>query len=186
MVEQLTFQTVFQFLQTVGILVGVFYYIMTIRANQRNQELSIKSQESTLETRQTNILMNLYTYQGSEEFQSAVQTLANAYVGMETPVDPDEFIERNGPPDEINDVWVSFFRVCWYWNGLGMMVDTGYASFDLVYRLWGHQVTWFWDHLKRVVQYEREFFNQPLYFEWFEYLNNRIVEHEGQDPERVG
>jgi hypothetical protein len=59
MVEQLTFQTVFQFLQTVGILVGVFYYIMTIRANQRNQELSIKSQESTLETRQTNILMNL-------------------------------------------------------------------------------------------------------------------------------
>ena len=30
MVEQVAFQTVFQFLQTVGILVGVFYYIMTL------------------------------------------------------------------------------------------------------------------------------------------------------------
>ena len=43
MVEQITFQTLFQFLQTVGILVGVFYYIMTIRANQRNQELTLKA-----------------------------------------------------------------------------------------------------------------------------------------------
>ncbi len=36
MVEPVTFQILFQFLQTVGVLVGVFYYIMTIRTNQRN------------------------------------------------------------------------------------------------------------------------------------------------------
>jgi hypothetical protein len=60
MVEQVTFQTLFQFLQTVGILVGVFYYIMTIKANQRNQELTLKAQEQALETRQTQIFMQIY------------------------------------------------------------------------------------------------------------------------------
>jgi len=53
MIEQVTFQTLFQFLQTVGILVGVFYYIMTIRANQRNQQMQ-------LETRQAQLFMQLY------------------------------------------------------------------------------------------------------------------------------
>jgi hypothetical protein len=42
-IEQLTFQTVFQFPQTVGILVSVFYYITTIRANQRNQQLQLET-----------------------------------------------------------------------------------------------------------------------------------------------
>jgi len=40
---EFTYQTVFQFLQTVGILVGVFYYVMTIRANQRNQQLQLET-----------------------------------------------------------------------------------------------------------------------------------------------
>ena len=56
MVEQVTFQTLFQFLQTVGILVGVYYYISTIRTNQRNQELTRKAQEQALETRQAQLL----------------------------------------------------------------------------------------------------------------------------------
>ncbi len=63
MVEQITFQTIFQFLKTVGILVGVFYYIMTIRTNQRNQEiaqknqeLTLRAQEQALETRQAQLL----------------------------------------------------------------------------------------------------------------------------------
>ena len=40
MVEQITFQTLFQFLQTAGILVGVSYYIMSLR----NQNLARKTQ----------------------------------------------------------------------------------------------------------------------------------------------
>ena len=57
MVEPVTFQTIFQFLQTVGILVGVYYYITTIRVNQRNQELARNAQEHATETRQLDIYM---------------------------------------------------------------------------------------------------------------------------------
>ena len=61
MVEQAAFQTVFQFLQTVGILVGVFYYVMTIRANQRNQRIQ-------LETRQAALFTQIYNKFGEVEF----------------------------------------------------------------------------------------------------------------------
>jgi hypothetical protein len=37
MVEQVTFQIIFQFLQTVGILVGVYYYISTLRNSRKDR-----------------------------------------------------------------------------------------------------------------------------------------------------
>ena len=52
MVEQVAFQTVFQFLQTVGILVGVIYHIMTLRNTQKTREPSLKAKEQALDTRQ--------------------------------------------------------------------------------------------------------------------------------------
>jgi len=67
MVEQVTFQTIFQFLQTLGILVGVFYYIMTIRTNQRNQEIAQKNQELQLESRNLQLFMQLYQQMSSPE-----------------------------------------------------------------------------------------------------------------------
>jgi hypothetical protein len=74
MAEQITFQTIFQFLQTVGILVGVYYYIMTIRTNQRNQEialrnqeLTLKTQEQALETRQAQLFMQVFSQLSSTE-----------------------------------------------------------------------------------------------------------------------
>ena len=48
MAEQITFQIIFQFLQTVGILIGVFYYIMTIRTNQRNQKMQLETRQTQL------------------------------------------------------------------------------------------------------------------------------------------
>lgn len=67
MVEQVTFQTLFQFLQTVGFLVGVFYYITTIRTNQRNQELTLKAQAHATETRESQLFMQLYQQLNSVE-----------------------------------------------------------------------------------------------------------------------
>ena len=79
MVEQVTFQTIFQFLQTVGILVGVFYYVLTIRANQRNQELARKAQEQALETRQTQLFM--YFHEKLVE-KYDIGLFANALIGI--------------------------------------------------------------------------------------------------------
>ncbi len=59
--------TILSFIQAAGIIVGVAYYIMNIRISQRNQELMLKAQEQTLETRRIGIFQNLSSQITSEE-----------------------------------------------------------------------------------------------------------------------
>ena len=44
MVEQITFQTIFQFLQTLSIMVGISYYILNLRNSQKTRETSLALQ----------------------------------------------------------------------------------------------------------------------------------------------
>jgi len=44
---EITAQIILSTIQTIGRLVGIFYYIMTLRINLRNQEISLKNQELT-------------------------------------------------------------------------------------------------------------------------------------------
>ena len=60
MVDQLTFQTIFQFLQTLSIMVGITYYLMILRNQQKSQKL-------TLETRQATLMMNIFKELTSEK-----------------------------------------------------------------------------------------------------------------------
>jgi len=64
---EITYQMVLSTLQTLGILVGIFYYVMTLRNQRKNQEISLrkqeltlKAQEQALETRQAQLFMNIY------------------------------------------------------------------------------------------------------------------------------
>ena len=53
-------QTVLTYLTLISVPVGVFYHIMTLRNTQKTRELSLKAQEQALETRQAQLLMDLY------------------------------------------------------------------------------------------------------------------------------
>ena len=54
---EITYQMVLSTLQTAGLLVGIFYYILTLRNAQHTRELSLKAQEQAAETRKTQLLM---------------------------------------------------------------------------------------------------------------------------------
>jgi hypothetical protein len=63
---EITLPIVLQIVQTVGILVGIVYYITIMRSQQRTRELALesqeltrKAQEQTLETRQTQLFMQI-------------------------------------------------------------------------------------------------------------------------------
>jgi uncharacterized membrane-anchored protein YhcB (DUF1043 family) len=47
-------------LQTIALVVGIAYYLFIMRNSQRNQELTLKAQEQALETRQTQLFMQIY------------------------------------------------------------------------------------------------------------------------------
>ena len=61
MAEPLTLQTLLTYLTLISVPVGVFYHIMTLNNTSKNQR-------QTLDTRQTNILMNLYKEWGTDEY----------------------------------------------------------------------------------------------------------------------
>jgi hypothetical protein len=56
----LTYQMVLSTIQTVGILVGIIYYLTIMRNTQKTRELTLKAQEQALETRQAQLFMQWY------------------------------------------------------------------------------------------------------------------------------
>ena len=63
---EFTYQMVLSTLQTVGLLVGISYYVLTLRNQQKNQEISLRKQKVTHETRQLQYLLE-FTKETVEE-----------------------------------------------------------------------------------------------------------------------
>ena len=170
MVEQVTFQTVFQFLQTVGILVGVFYYVMTIRANQRNQELTLRAQEQAVETRQAQLYMQLFMRITSEEFMKrSTDLLRWEYDGYE------DFNERyfGSPDSSLTAKWVSLM---WHIDGLGYMMAQGLIEPEMVYNFGGGagQLR-HWEKWEPVIMEMRRERGDPEFLKWFEHLAKELM-----------
>ena len=59
-------------LRTIALIVGIVYYIISLRNTRRTQEV-------TLETRQTHLFMEIYKTYASKEFQKDLEQMK--YVG---------------------------------------------------------------------------------------------------------
>jgi len=64
----LDLQTLLTYLTLISVPVGVFYHIMTLRNTRRNQEV-------TLETRQTQLFMEIFKTYASKEFQRDLEQM---------------------------------------------------------------------------------------------------------------
>jgi hypothetical protein len=168
MVESATFQTIFQFLQTVGILVGVFYYISTIRTNQRNQQLA-------LEARQTQMFIEHHDKIMRDPLNTAFFEL------LEWEWDSyDDFVEKYGRPwfstEETKHLKSAskFIDVFGYYEGLGVLVQTSDINIELIARFGG--VTLIWDKFEPIVFEIRRRHEMPGAWQEFEELVIRLKE----------
>jgi hypothetical protein len=196
MVEQLTFQTVFQFLQTLGILVGVFYYIMTIRTNQRNQEISLRNQELTLqsqeltrkaqeqavETRQAQLFMNIY----NQSF--ANQEWLNAYnkvmtTPWETFEDYRKFVDFLTPDSSDKEYLEAQSFVTSFYEGLGVFVKEGLVDIRMIALTMTWMTKSLWERLAPVVYESRKRYNYPRMLSEFEYLYDELMKYIEEHPE---
>jgi len=162
MAEPVSLQTLLTYLTLISVPVGIFYYIMTLRNNSKNQR-------QTLDTRQTNILMNLYKEWGTDEYQNASWTVIELdYDGHQ------DFKEKYGSTSEMTEVTRNIYKVCWFYNGLGVLVHRGLADIEMVNELFGYIIIWMWEKLEPFIHWEREIFDQPKSLEWFESLYGQI------------
>jgi len=163
MVEQLTFQTLFQFLQTVGILVGVFYYIITIRTNQRNQELA-------LETRQAQLFSQYHLYFNDKAFAKDRLDIRN-YWEWE---DYEDFNRKYGTASRDLDLYSQWTSLLAYYEGLGVLVKRGLINIELVDDMMSGAITRYWEKHEGLIKEMREKANWPQIAEHIEYLYNHI------------
>lgn len=160
-------QTISVLFTGVSISLAAFYYIMTIRSTGRNMR-------TTLETRQTDILMRLHSLWGSDEYQKASWTVMELdYKDMA------EFEEKYGSFTSFTQTNLEIYKVCWFFNGLGVLVHNDLADLRVVEELFGYMIPWLWEILEPLIKAEREHFGQPRSLEWFEYLYNEWKKGQG-------
>jgi len=169
---EITLPIVLQLLQTAGILVGIIYYIMTIRVNQRNQALTLRSQDETLETRQTALMMQIFQELGSPEFWERYTTFRygegfNSF---------DEFMEKSGPV--ANPEGYAELSTFWYFYvALGSLVYRQKLDLDYVALFLGDLPTRAWEKWKPIIMRLREDYGWDGAWIAWEYLAHRMKEH---------
>jgi hypothetical protein len=148
-----------------SITASIVYYAIVLR----NQT---KIQQTQLETRRANILMNLHSAWGKDEYQKASWTV----MGLEYR-DFEDFVNKYGPTTEYSELNQEIYKVGWFFNGLGSLVHQEFASLDLVDELFGYMIIWLWEIIEPIIVESRIRYNQPESLKWFEHLYKEIIKY---------
>jgi len=152
-----TVETVSIVFTGLSISLAAFYYIMTLRNAQRTQEMQ-------LETRQTQIFMQIYQQLNSEDSFRTWAELMN--IECEN---YDEFLRKYDSvvnPDSLgkrSHIW-------WSYHTIGVLLQDGIIEPELVYRLMGPLIIMQWQKWSGIIEDSRQGENVPESLWGFEYL----------------
>jgi hypothetical protein len=172
-----------------GVCVAAVYYVMNLRISQRNQTLSLKTQEHTLETRQTQLTMQLYEKMGTKEYLDNFLEILTQWSWK----DYDDFKQKYGEKGDWKK-WVIFGPVAVAWEQVGIMVKHGIFDPAMVYDMWAGFYTDFWEKIEPVVigiNLEGESkggyleYAEDLYYFFKEYRPSDKVEFKNRDVVRL-
>jgi len=174
-------------LQTVGILVGIIYYITIMRNQQRTRELSLRAQELTLkaqeqasETRQAQLFMNIYNQSfTSRQFLDALQRVINLQWK-----DFDEYLalfDYTNP--ETRENRLAMMTLTGFFEGVGVLVKEGLLDIRMVALLMTGPVKSYWEKIVPIVEKYRERDNYPRMVSETEYLYNELMKYISENPE---
>jgi len=150
------------------VCIAAIFYILNLRISQRNQELTLKAQQQTLETRQAQLFMPIYSVFYSEWWQEAYRSFMDA-----TFEDYDDYEAKYG--FQANpDAYVLHHRAETYLEGIGVLVKRGLIDPSFVDDLMSSAITNFWEKFRPSFLEHRVRRNHPQNSEYVEYLYNRI------------
>jgi len=144
-------------LAAVGVFIGVIYYILDIRNQNR--------------VRQTDLVMHLYTTFSSDEFQDAWIKMEKATVSDIENFESIFELEKGGLLKGGN-------KICLFFEGIGILLQRGLLDNRMVEDLFGGSVTRAWEKSKIVVTKARQQLNDPTIYYYFEYLYNEMKKKE--------
>jgi hypothetical protein len=157
-----SYQMVLSTLQTVGLLVGIFYYIMTLR----NQNMTRKGQ----------LLMQTFTRVDTPQRQKALVAMFEIKFK-----DFNEFLEKYGP-NSGTEYWGHIGNMQLFTECLGGMVRENYIDICGVATLLGGGIVYYWSMLEPI----KEQLTSYLYPRWCvetEYLYYELLKYGEKHPE---
>ena len=168
MMVDVTYQMVLSTLQTAGLLVGIFYYIMTLNYTRKNQEQTHKTRSATF---YNNIAGQLL---------SNNEAIKHIGIIQDNPISSVE---------EYYELWEQNLEyriaVTWWWNFYETIGD--YLREDIIdIGMFAGRHTWFniwfWEMYKDVIYDHRKRFG-PTFFSNMEYLMNALQKYLEEHPE---
>jgi len=133
-----------------SVVAGVIYYSFQLQHQAK--------------TRQTDLVMRLYSTFGSKELQEAyfaVRTLEFK--------DYDDFMKKY-----VVSQAVQIAQVCMFFEGVGVLLQRKLLDIGLVSDLFGAEVKLAWKAAKPIIEGRRKDLNEPKIYEWFEYLYHEM------------
>jgi len=166
---EITYQMVLSTLQTIALIVGIAYYLFIMRNSQRNQELTLKAQEQALETRQTQLFMQIYQQLNSEESHKTSMEIYNLEIK-----DNDEFLQKYD--SSVNPAHYGKRAYIWFsYNTIGELLRMGIIELELLIRLQlDPMVILMWEKWEEIIRATRVRENIPDLWEGFEYLYDEM------------
>jgi hypothetical protein len=149
-------QTVSIVVATASVVVGVVFAVLQLR--------------DFVKTRQTDLIMRLYSRFGSEGFQKTQEKVWKRLRGEA--LNFHDYVEKYGLGD-----WVA---VGTFFEGVGILLRRGLIDVGLADDLFTAPVNMAWDTMKNSVVEARKEYGQPTIFEWFEYLYYELMKREQQ------
>jgi hypothetical protein len=140
-----------------SVSLAAFYYVSTLRNAQKTQRLA-------LESRQTQIFMQVYQQLNSEESFRTFAELMNLECE-----NYDEFLRKYDSSVNPNN-FGKRSHIWWSYNTIGVLLHEGLIEPDLVFKLLGPLVVQQWKKWSSIIEEIRERENVPENLKMFEYL----------------
>ena len=153
-------------LQTVGLLIGIAYYLIIMRNSQRAQQIQ-------LETRQAQLFTHLYSdFRRPENIRligRAMQMNWSDYDDFQIKYNSTEHAEDRMPYSS----WSMYFQE------IGVLVKEGLIDISLVAQFLPDAFRDYWKKFKPIILEHRERADYPQYFAGMEHLYNEFSRHRG-------
>lgn len=146
-----------------GVLVGVLYYILDLRHQNR--------------VRETDLIMRLHSQSSGKEMIEAAHILMTA-----TFESYEDFVKKYGPIVGTDPVAIAYGMVTSFYEGVGILVHRRLADVDLIYELFPAKAIW--RKVEPLVMSVRKQYGIPELLEWFEYLYNELQKREQKFQQR--
>jgi len=142
-----------------GVIAGFSYYVLTVRASQRNQQLQ-------LETRQAQLMMQIASTFSEEFSRNWLEIMSVEWS------DFDDY-DRKIMKDKTR--MSKFMNIGFLLESVGVLVYKKMIDIELVDHLFSSMVITYWEKFGPMEIMFREHYNNPKNAEWTEYLYNEVM-----------